>query len=182
MLVNKTFHKLKDRLVFAKLIIGFIALDEEKISVAKRYVEKKFGKIDICSECMPFENTTYYEKEFGDHLVKKICSFEKLVSLEKAYEIKKFTCQIEQKLFLGGRRSVNIDPGYVDLAKMVLFMTKDYGHRIYLGENIFSEITLSFNSKGKSFMPNPWTYNDYKSKEYILFFNKVRSVFAKQIV
>ncbi len=72
-------------------------------------------------------------------------------------------------------RLINIDPGYVDLAKLVLASTKDYAHRIYLRKGIFAEITLSY--RGNSFSPNDWTYPDYRSAEYIGIFNQIRKLY-----
>ena len=73
-------------------------------------------------------------------------------------------------------RLINIDPGYVDLAKLVLATTKDYAHRIFLRKGIFAEITLTF--RGSSFSVNDWTYPDYRSKEYIDIFNQIRKLYC----
>jgi len=77
---------------------------------------------------------------------------------------------------LAKSRQVNIDPGYLDLAKLVLATTKDYAHRIFLRKGIFAEITLSF--RGNSFSANEWAYPDYRSKEYIDIFNQIRKLFT----
>ena len=78
------------------------------------------------------------------------------------------------------KRRVNIDPGYISLDKLVLFTTKNYSHRIYLNEGIYAEVTLKF--ERKSFVPLPWTYPDYKTLEYIDFFNKIRETYKDQIL
>jgi hypothetical protein len=75
-------------------------------------------------------------------------------------------------------RSVNIDPGYLDLAKLVLFSTKDYTHRIHVGKGIFAEVTLYF--QDDSFNAWPWTYPDYKTKEYIGIFNTIRGIYKSK--
>jgi hypothetical protein len=41
-------------------------------------------------------------------------------------------------------RPLNLDPGYITAAKLVLASTKDQGHRIYLRDGIFAEVTLRF--------------------------------------
>jgi hypothetical protein len=48
-------------------------------------------------------------------------------------------------------------------AKVVLFSTKDYTHRVYVGDNIFAEATLKF--KNKNFEPFEYTYADYRLAE-----------------
>ncbi len=73
-----------------------------------------------------------------------------------------------------GKRQINIDPGYVSLGKLVLATTKDQQHRIYLKKGIYAEITLRF--VDKRFVPWDWTYRDYKSKQYMEVFNKIRSM------
>ena len=41
-------------------------------------------------------------------------------------------------------RAVNIDPGYLDGARLVLASTKDHAHRIWLRDGIYAEVTLRF--------------------------------------
>ena len=69
-------------------------------------------------------------------------------------------------------RTVNIDPGYVTLSKLVLATTKDYSHRIFIGRGIFAETTLRF-LKG-TFTAHETTYPDYRTPLAIDFFNEVR--------
>jgi len=72
-----------------------------------------------------------------------------------------------------GVRVMNLDPGYVSLSKLVLASTKDYTHRIYLGDGIFAEVTMHY-ANGR-FNSWPWTYPDYKTEDYRRFFDTIRS-------
>jgi hypothetical protein len=65
------------------------------------------------------------------------------------------------------------------LAKLVLASTKDYKHRVYLNQGIYSEVTLFY--EDQSYKPWEWTYPDYKSGEYIAIFNRIRDIYAGQI-
>jgi hypothetical protein len=78
-----------------------------------------------------------------------------------------------------GQRRVNVDPGYLDLAKVVLATTKDYTHRLYIGAGIFAEVTLRY--QHKSFQPWEWTYPDYRELETIAFFNRLREHYRLQL-
>ncbi|MDQ7780666.1 MAG: DUF4416 family protein [Planctomycetota bacterium] len=71
-----------------------------------------------------------------------------------------------------GRR-INLDPGYVTQAKVVLATAKDFSHRIYLRDGIYAEVTLKY-GKG-TFHPWPWTFPDYRQESYISFFNAMRA-------
>ncbi|MFH1877890.1 MAG: DUF4416 family protein, partial [Candidatus Omnitrophota bacterium] len=119
----------------------------------------------------------YYKQEFGSPLLRKLVCFERLVSLENICEIKKTSNAIEEKTSVAGRRTVNIDPGYITEAKVVLLTTKDYSHRIYIGSRIFAECTLYFNDG--AFKPWPWTYPDYASKEIVDFFCRAREKYRQ---
>ena len=79
---------------------------------------------------------------------------------------------------LDGKRRINIDPGYLSLSKLVLLTTKDFSHRIYLGRGIYAEATLRYTNK--TFQPFEWSYPDYRSDDYVGFFNKVREGYARQ--
>jgi len=162
-----------------KLIIGFIFKEENAPDKARPILEKAFGKIDFESQNLAFNHTAYYEKEFGKDLNRRFISFKKLISPSDLPEIKIHTNRVEKKLSSGSSRSINIDPGYLDLAKLILASTKDYKHRIYLNRGIYAEVTLFY--ENKSYRPWEWTYPDYKSGEYIAIFNCIRDIYARQI-
>lgn len=159
-----------------KLIFGFIYSDETVFVEAKTKLKRKFGKIDFESAAIDFNYTDYYEKEMGPGLKRRFISFRKLIPMVELYRIKLYTGKLESRFLNGLSRKINIDPGYVDLAKLVLASTKDYAHRIYLHKGIFAEVTLSY--RGNSFSPNDWTYPDLRSPEYISIFNQVRKLYA----
>jgi hypothetical protein len=162
-----------------KLIIGFIFKDPTVLSKAENFLKRRFGQTDLESQILPFTYTDYYERELGKPLEKKFISFKKLIPPESLPKIKAITNEIEKKFSAQGRRSINIDPGYVDLSKLVLASTKDFSHRIYVGRGIYSEVTLVY--QDKTFNPKEWTYPDYRSPEYIAIFNKIRQLYAEQI-
>lgn len=162
-----------------KLIIGLIFKENEARDLATLILEKKLGKIDFQSPALSFNHTAYYEKEFGKDLKRQFISFKKLIPASNLSRIKVFTNGIEKKLSNGPNRSINLDPGYLDLSKLVLASIKNYKHRIYLDKGIFAEVTLFY--QGESFRPWEWTYPDYKTDEYIAIFNKIREIYSEQI-
>jgi len=161
-----------------KLTIGFIFKDKQAFNKARLTLIKRFGTIDFESRVIPFTLTDYYREEFGNGLSKVFISFNKLVFPQQIVKIKILTNNIERKLTLAGRRLVNIDPGYLDLAKLVLASTKDYVHRIYLDRGIYAETTLFY--QGRSFQGWQWTYPDFRTSEYINVFNHIRELYAQQ--
>ncbi len=154
----------------------------EKINVTVLEKLKVFNinSIDLQSEIIKFDFTDYYNDEMGQEILRYWISFEPLIVLDSPYKIKLLTNQIEQECFSDekGNRKVNIDPGYVEGSKLVLFSTKNYSHRIYLGEGIFAEVTLIYKHGKYEFIP--WTYPDYKTDLAVDFFLKVRNVWRKE--
>jgi hypothetical protein len=73
---------------------------------------------------------------------------------------------------LPDERPLNLDPGYITLAKLVLASTKDHAHRIYLSQGIYAEITLNY--RAGSWQPLPWTYPDYRRSDFQEFFTNCR--------
>jgi hypothetical protein len=69
-------------------------------------------------------------------------------------------------------RPLNLDPGYLTLAKLVLASTKDHAHRIYLADGIFAEVTLAF--RRGAWQPHDWTYPDYCRADFHAFFMQCR--------
>jgi hypothetical protein len=79
----------------------------------------------------------------------------------------------------GDRRLLNLDPGYISLGKLVLATTKDYSHRLYLGQGIYGEVTLYY--RHGAFHPWEWTYPDYASERYCQLFAAIRSLYVQQL-
>ena len=160
-----------------KLIAGLLSNDIGTIEKAKAVLAGAFGRIDSESPVLDFTHSDYYRKEMGPGLKRVFLSFQRLFDLKDIYRVKLKTNLLEKKLMKGGKRAVNIDPGYLDLAKLVLFSTKDYTHRIHLNNGIFAEVTLFY--KNKTFNAWPWTYPDYKSEAYIEIFNSIRELYQR---
>jgi hypothetical protein len=162
-----------------KLIIGFIFKDELYFLKSLKILKRYFKAADFQSQYLSFNYTDYYAQEMGSGLKRAFVSFKQLILPEQLSSIKIITNKIEEKLSKGGRRLINIDPGYIDLAKLVLASTKDYKHRIYLAKGIFAEITLVY--KGRSFQGWECTYPDYATPDYINIFNKIRDIYYLQV-
>ncbi len=144
-----------------------------------RRLEKLLSPIDSRSGEYAFDFTRYYEAEMGANLRKQMFSFRELIPAEQLPDIKIATNLIEEEFFEADRRRVNIDPGYICAAKLVLATTKDYDHRIYLGRGIFGDVHLCFR-KGH-FRTNRWTYPDYQQPEILAFFENVRKIYLEQL-
>ena len=163
-----------------KLIIGILAVKELATEEVKKMVQDNFGAVDGCSEIIPFNFTDYYEKGMDKNLTRFWLSIEKLISPEELSGIKVKSNQIEDGLTVNGKRKLNLDPGYLTAAKLILASTKDYSHRIYLDKGIYAEVTLIYQNGEFTFLP--WTYADYKSLTALNFLKKSREIFLKSLV
>ena len=115
----------------------------------------------------------------GPQLTKKFFSFQTLVGMEFLVERKLFTISLEKKYALNGNRRVNIDPGYLELAKVVVATTKNFDHRVYLGRGIYGDVQLRY--RGGKFVSNDWTYPDYRSPIFVQFIEAVREIYSNQL-
>ena len=162
-----------------KLVVGFIYKEGPTLHKVKLILQKYFGEIDFESQELEFNLTDYYKDELGVGLKRKFISFRKLILPQALPKIKILTNKIEEKLALNNNRTINIDPGYLNLAKFVLATTKDFAHRIYIDKGIYAEITLTY--LGKTFKSWEWTYPDYRTEAYIEILNSIREIFSQQI-
>ncbi|MDI6786507.1 MAG: DUF4416 family protein [bacterium] len=162
-----------------KLICGMISNKEELFEELIFSLIGYFGEIDFKSEIFVFDKTNYYEKEMGEGLLRQFISFQKLINREKLAEIKEITNELEKKYSSGGSREINLDPGYLAYANLVLASTKDFYHRVYIGRGIFAEVTFYYAKKKYNFLP--WTYPDYKTQEYLDAFLEMRKIYGEQI-
>lgn len=116
--------------------------------------------------------TRYYEREMGRQLQKCFIAFRGTGVVDRLPRYKQQTNKLEQQWAKQGKRTVNIDPGYITMAKVVLATTKDYAHRIYLDDGIFGDLHLVYS--GGQYQPMPWTYPDYAQPLATDFFSTLR--------
>ncbi|HES59637.1 MAG: DUF4416 family protein [Calditrichaceae bacterium] len=144
-------------------------------------IESIFGEIDSISEVYFFDQfTDYYVSEMGENLQKLFVAFTKLQDPEHLIQHKIQSNHLEQEFLLKDLRQVNIDPGYITEAKLVLATTKDYSHRLYLGKGVFGDLHLYF--ENGTFKKQTWTYPDYQQPLAIFFFNDLRSRYREQMM
>ena len=165
-----------------KLVVGMISGEDSLFEQAEKKLTQEFGLVDFTSSPLPFDCTDYYKKKMQINLKRKFISFASLIDPAKIVEIKLFTNQLEENFLYphSKQRRLNLDPGYITLAKLVLATSKNFQHRIYLRKGIYAEITLRY-KRGKGFTYLEWTYPDYRSKEYIEIFNHLREIYRHQV-
>jgi hypothetical protein len=162
------------------LIAGLLYSDETVCKRAMETMAEQFGAVQCDTGEFPFTSTDYYDREMGSGLKRRFVSFEHPIAPDRLKEIKIFTNRLErQHLRPDGGRVINIDPGTVGLAGLVLVSTKNFSHRIYLGDGIFGEISMLY--ENKAFVPLKWTYPDYRLPEVVRFLNQVRENVKKCI-
>lgn len=168
----------------AKLIAAVMVNDSGLFDTVRQELENRFGPIDLRSDIYPFTFTSYYEGEMGAGLQKQIVSFEQLIEKDSLSTSKLQTNQIEEYFaeLHGDRfhRRVNIDPGYVNEAKLILASTKNFSHRVYIGDGIFAEVTLRYLRK-VGYQSLEWTYPDYKTDGVRTFLERVRDRYMEQV-
>lgn len=163
----------------AKLVIGFFLKKKQLLEGIAQALSMLFGSIDIISSWMPFDYTSYYEREMGAPLFRRIFAFEKLIQQSALAQIKIKTNRIEQQYSRDGKRRVNIDPGYLVHERFVLASGKNYSHRIYLSEGIYADLTLIYHQG--SFRKLPWTYPDYADRPMQKALERIRHKYVLDI-
>lgn len=161
-------------------VLFFIAVTERDKDLFESIRSDHFeelGMIILKSSPYDFSSyTDYYEEEMGRPLWKSYYFFESLREPDYLVELKHHCYRVE-RLFCDeqGRRRINLDPGYLTTAKVVLATFKDYAHRIYIGNSVFAEVTLIYREGAYQILP--WTYPDYRDPRNIEYFLKAREYY-----
>ena len=162
-----------------KPVAAIFSADREKIALAARRFEEEVGRIDYVSPETAFDQTRYYEAEMGQPLMKRFFSVEKLMDPADLVEIKVWTVELESSHTLEGKRTFNVDPGYISAERLVLATGKNSTHRIYLGRGVWADLTLVY-ERGR-FRTLPWTYPDYASEAVRRAMTDIRKKYLDQL-
>jgi hypothetical protein len=162
-----------------KLVFSVFAKETALLNETIEILSSAYGQPDFISSVTLFDYTDYYNAEMGENLVRRFLAMEKLIKPEALPDIKLATNEIEDKLALDSRRQVNIDPGYISKAHLILATGKAYTHRPYLRDGIYADLTLVY--QGKTFCSLPWTYPDYADEKQLLMLSKIRAKYLLQL-
>lgn len=156
----------------AKAILFLLTAHQE---LAEPIIEKfstLLGPVEHQSPWHPFTHSSYYEKELGPNLKRCLISFKNLFEPHRLAELKRLATEQEKlmthdpstKLRAGSCRMTNIDPGYLDLFKVVLASAKAGGMKTALTAETFAYPILRFAKGG--WHPFEWTFPDFKEETY----------------
>ncbi|MDD3296665.1 MAG: DUF4416 family protein [Candidatus Omnitrophica bacterium] len=162
-----------------KFISGLIYSNEKIYSLVKALLSRRYGKVDFESQPIPFNFTNYYTKEMGPGLTRRFISFSRLRCPADFLKIKLYCLKLEKRFAVNNNRVINIDPGYINEAKLVLLTTKDFSHRVYLDKGIYAEVTLQY--RDGSFLEFLTTFPDYRTPQYKEIFSRIRDAYRKDI-
>jgi hypothetical protein len=162
-----------------KPVEAIFSAERSHIIRAAAWWEEMAGPIDYVSPEAFFDHSDYYREEMGGPLVKRIFASEDLMEAGELVEMKVRCVDYEQAAARDGRRTVNLDPGYISGASLVLATGKPRAHRIYLGRGVWADLTLVY--EGGRFRVQPWTYADYAEEAMQAALEDVRKKYLDQM-
>jgi hypothetical protein len=163
-------------------LLAAFSRHSEALAWARERVEAAWGPIGFESPVFEFRETTYYEPTMGPGIGKTFWACQRLADAAELAAWKLATNAWEQEYAAlerhGEPRPLNLDPGYLTPAKLVLASTKDHSHRVYLRDGMYAEVTLYF--KDGAWREREWTFPDYRRADYHEFFTRCRTWLRQQ--
>ncbi|MBQ3402949.1 MAG: DUF4416 family protein [Synergistaceae bacterium] len=160
-----------------KRITGILYPDDDLLRWSIEELTNLWGCPELISSPVPFDKTDYYH-DIAPELSRVFVCFPGLVDAGGLADWKHQAISIEARS-RQPIRAVNIDPGYVDGARLVLASTKDHAHRIYLRDGIYGEVTLRY--RFKKWQSFDYTFPDFASRAYDEFLSQVRKLWLKEV-
>jgi hypothetical protein len=164
---------------FVEPVVRFCAVITRHPSArqwAMDHLQRQWGGIQCASAPIPFEAGGYYTPTMGSDLIKTLIAWEGFQDPAELADWKHQSNAWEEAYAAESddpeTRPLNLDPGYVTQAKLVLATTKDRDHRIYLRDGMFAEVTLTY--VGKRWQHHRWSYPSYRTEEVASFASECR--------
>ncbi len=159
------------------LIAALVSRFDHALEWGRAQLIERYGPVEMASTVFDFTETEFYTKSMGEDLRKQFVAFRTPFDPANIAETRIHSNRLEQE-YAGSfeqdvERPLNIDPGYISEAKLVLVTTKDRDHRIYLQDGIYAEVTLHF--RGGGWQAQRWTYPDYQREDFQDFFSGCRT-------
>ncbi len=164
----------------AIIFVGSLFSSRDILASAEALLTERFGEVVLCSPVLRWDHSGYYDEELGVPIRRRFLFFGPVVDTASLPDIKRQTREIEELFSVEGRRRINLDPGYVTLAKVVLASRKNYSHRIKIGTGVFAELELFYRDGRFNMMP--YTYSDYRDEGVLRIFTRARGFLKKSLV
>lgn len=165
--------------LYVEPVIRFCAVISADADVRRQAIDRlceHWGEIVHQSPPLPFEAGGFYADSMGENLKKELLGFRQPADAAGLADWKIWTNVVESEFWESEspqQRPLNLDPGYISQAKLVLATTKDRDHRVYLRDGMFGEITLNY--MAKKWVHHRWTYPDYRTEAVAAFANQCRN-------
>ncbi len=140
-------------------------------------LSRNFGDVVLKSDAFPFDKSDYYRAEMGGPLERTWFCFSLLCGPEELSESRLATGRIEDAFAEGGRRRVNLDPGYLDRGKLVLASLKEAPDKIYMGRGVWAHVCLRY--RFGEFQAPDHSFPDFQDGRFNAFFREARTVYKR---
>ncbi|MBI4125779.1 MAG: DUF4416 family protein [Deltaproteobacteria bacterium] len=158
----------------SKAILFLLTAEEKSAPPALEAFSEILGPVELQGPWHPFTHSHYYEQEMGKNLKRRLIGFKNIFQPHRLVELKDLAKKCE-----GEKRKINVDPGYVDLFKVVLASGKGGGMKTALTAETFAYPILRF-EKGL-WHPFAWTFPDFKEAAYHNDLLKIREGLRKEL-
>jgi len=171
----------KGEIPAVKIFVAAIYRDDTVLQAATQQLQDRvgLGPIDLPSDPYPFDLTDYYQPEMGAPLFRIFLPFEKPATASDIIPVKEVCLDLERQFATEGRRRINLDPGYLDLHKLVLISEKFLGHKIDIGHGMCADLTLLLGRRQVTSFQ--WTFPDFKTDRYHAYILMLRDRFRRQL-
>jgi hypothetical protein len=160
----------------AVLLLAAFSRYEAALDWARRQAIATWGPVAWESPVYDFNQTAYYRDSMGPDLRKVFfaleCPFDPAALADVKLQTNRWEDEYRAAAGLPEPRPLNLDPGYLTLAKLVLASTKEHSHRLYLRDGIYAEVTLYYSAH--HWQAREWTYADYRRPDFQEFFSRCR--------
>ena len=166
-----------------KLFVSLLTAEEALVPACLDALSLLYGPVDHLTDPAPWTATDYYQDEMGAGLSRYFAFFERTADPGVLPALKHAALLLEERfsITVSSRRCrrINLDPGYLTEAKVVLSSTKDYSHRVYIGDGLYAETTLQY--RGGRYRPSGITYPDYREDGTIELFMHMRKMLRQKL-
>jgi len=171
---------LKDRPVTFPVwpFAGVLASSDLHPDEVEQSIRSVFGLSGPASDALPFSDSTYYHDEMGEGLTRRFFASDRGIPPDEMPAWKTRAREIEATWSRNGKRRLNVDPGYLDLFKVVLLSSKYGGGKVYIGNACYADVVLLY--ENGSWHSPPRTFPDFRDGRYLPYFQMLRERFRRK--